>query len=73
MEMRKGLMVRMPNRDVEGEVRRMNPDSSAVIYVTTSLGYQCRLIVQNRKMKYEKKIKNKGKCSGKGRPYESVR
>ena len=48
----------MPNRDREEEGRRMNPDSSAGIYVTASVESQCRLIAQNRKMKEEEKIKN---------------
>ena len=51
MEMRKRRMVRMPNRGGEEESRRMNPDSSAGIYVTASVKAQCRLIAQNRKMK----------------------
>ena len=34
MEIRKRRMVRMPNREREEEGRRMNPDSSAGIYVT---------------------------------------
>ena len=58
MEMRKRRMVRMPNREREEEGRRMNPDSSAGIYVTASVEAQCRLIAQNRKMKKEEKIKN---------------
>ena len=58
MEMRKKRMVRMPNMDKEEEGRRMNSDSSAGIYVTTSVESQCRLIAQNRKMKEEEKIKN---------------
>ena len=58
MEMRKRIMVRMPNRDGEEEGSRMNTDSSAGIYVTASVEYQCRLIAQNRKMKEEEKIKN---------------
>ena len=36
----------------------MNPDSSAGIYVTASVEAHCRLIAQNRKMKYEDNIKN---------------
>ena len=40
MEMRKRRMVRMPNREREEEGRRMNPDSSAGIYVTTSVESQ---------------------------------
>ena len=39
-------MVRIPNRDGEEECRRMNPDSSAGIYVTKSVESQCRLIGQ---------------------------
>ena len=34
MEMRKRRMVMIPNRDGEEEGRRMNPESSAGIYVT---------------------------------------
>ena len=37
MEMRKRRMVRIPNRYKEEEGRRMNPGSSAGIYVTTSV------------------------------------
>ena len=51
-------MVSMPNRDREEECRRMNPDSSAGIYVTASVEAQCRMIAENRKMKEEEKIKN---------------
>ena len=51
MEMRKRRMLRIPNRDGEEEGIRMNPDSSAGIYVTASVEYQGRLIAQNRKMK----------------------
>ena len=40
MEMRKRRMVRMPNRDKEEEGRRMNPDSSAGMYVTASVEAQ---------------------------------
>ena len=58
MEMRKRRMVRIPNRDKDEEGRRMNPDSSAGIYVTASGESQCRLIAQNRKMKEEEKIEN---------------
>ena len=53
MEMRKRIMVRMPNRDREEEGRIMNPDSSAGIYVTASVEAQCRMIAQNRKIKEE--------------------
>ena len=56
--MRKRRIVRMPNRDREEEGIRMNPDSSAGIYVTSSMESQCRLIAHNRKMKEEEKIKN---------------
>ena len=48
----------MPNREREEEGRRMNPDSSAGIYVTASVESQCRMIADNRKMKEEEKIKN---------------
>ena len=51
-------MVRMPNREREEEGRRMNPDSSAGIYVTASVEAQCRMIAENRKIKEEEKIKN---------------
>ena len=37
IETRKRRMVRMPNRDGEEEGIRMNPDSSAGIYVTASV------------------------------------
>ena len=37
VEMRKRIMVRMPNMDVEEEVVTMNPYSSSGIYVTASL------------------------------------
>ena len=58
MEMRKRRMVRMPNRGGEEEGRRMNPDSSDGIYVTTSVEAQYRLIARNRKMKEEENINN---------------
>ena len=58
MEMRKRIMVRIPNRGGDEEGRRMNPDSSAGIYVTESVEAQRRLIAQNRKMKEEEKINN---------------
>ena len=58
MEMRKRRMVRMPKRDREEEGRRMNPESSAGIYVTASVEAQCRMIAQNQKIKKEEKIKN---------------
>ena len=58
MEMRKMIMVRIPNRYIEEEGRRKNPDSSSGIYSTASVEAQCRLISQNRKMKEEEKIKN---------------
>ena len=51
-------MVRIPNRDREEEGRRMNPDSSAGIYVTASVEAQRRMIAQNRKIKEEENIKN---------------
>ena len=51
-------MVRMPNKDGEEEGIRMNPDSSAGIYVTASVEAQCILIAQKRKMKEEDNIKN---------------
>ena len=56
--MRKRIIVRMPNMDGEEEGSRMNPDSSAGMYVTASVEAQCRLIDRNRKMKEEEKIKN---------------
>ena len=37
MEIRKRKMVRMTNRERDEEGRRMNPESSAVIYVTASV------------------------------------
>ena len=58
MEMRMRIMVRMTDRDIEEEGRRMNPGSSAVIYVTASVEAQCRSIAQNRKIKEEEKINN---------------
>ena len=58
MEMRNSIMVRIPNKDGEEEVRIMNPDSSAGIYITASLEAQCILIAQKRKKKDEEKIKN---------------
>ena len=58
MEMRNRIMVRMPNREIEEEGRRMNPDSSAGIYVTASVEAQCRMIAENQKIKEEEKIKN---------------
>ena len=36
----------------------MNPDSSAGIYVTTSVEAQRRMIAENRKIREEEKIKN---------------
>ena len=48
----------MPNRDGEEEGSRMNPDSSAGIYVTASVEAQCILIAQNRNIKEEENIKN---------------
>ena len=51
-------MVRIQNRDVEINVIRINPDSSAGIYDTESVESQCRLIARNRKIKWEQKIKN---------------
>ena len=48
----------MTNMDGDEEGSRMNPDSSAGIYVTASVEAQCRLIDRNRKMKEEEKIKN---------------
>ena len=51
-------MVRMPNREREEEGRRMNPESSAGIYVTASVEAQCRMIDENRKIKGEENIKN---------------
>ena len=53
MEMRKRRMVRIPNREREEEGRRMNPDSSAGIYVTASVEAQCITISENRKIKEE--------------------
>ena len=53
MEMRKRIMVSMPNREREEEGRRMNPDSSVGLYVTASVEAQCRMIAENRKIKEE--------------------
>ena len=58
MEMRKRMMVRMPNKSGEEEGRGINPESSAGISVTASVESQCRLIDQNRNMKEEEKINN---------------
>ena len=58
MEIRKRRMVRMPNRERDEEGIRMNPDSSAGIYVTASVEAQCRMIAENRKVQEEEKIKN---------------
>ena len=57
IEMRKRRMVRIPNRGGEEEDIIINPDSSAGIYITASVGAQCRLIVKNRKLKSEEIIK----------------
>ena len=74
MEIRKRKMVRMPNREREEEGRIMNPDSSAGIYVTVSVEYQCRIIAEKRKIKEEEKIKNsKVNALKKGCPYKSAR
>ena len=51
-------MLRTPDRDKEEEVRRMIPDSSAGIYITSSVEAQCRMIAENRKIKEEEKINN---------------
>ena len=58
MEMRKRIMVRIPNKGGEEEGKIMNPESSAGIYVTASVEDQYRLIAQNRNMKEEENIKN---------------
>ena len=58
IEMKKRRMVRMPNRYGEEEGIRINHESSAGIYVTASVEYQCIFIAQNRNMKEEEKIKN---------------
>ena len=50
-------MVRIPKREREEKGRRMNPDSSAGIYVTASVESQCRIIAENQKIKEEEKIK----------------
>ena len=60
--------MRIPNRDREEEVRRMNPDSSAGIYVTASVEAQCRMIAENRKIKEEEKTKNSKVNARKGLP-----
>ena len=46
-------MVIITKKYGDGEPRRMNPDSSAVIYVTASVEAECRMIAQNWKMKGE--------------------
>ena len=51
MEIRKSRMVRIPNREREEESIRMNPESSAGMYVTSSVEAQCRIIAENRKIK----------------------
>ena len=51
-------MVRISIRDREGKGRRMNPDSSAGIYVTASVEAQFRMVAENQKIKEEEKIKN---------------
>ena len=58
MEIINRRMVSIPNSYGEEEGNRMNPDSSAGIYITTSVEYHRRLIAQNGKMKKEDKIKN---------------
>ena len=58
VEMRKRIMVRMPNMDVEEEVVIMNPDSSSGIYVTASVESQFRLIAHIWNVKEEEKINN---------------
>ena len=50
-KMRKRRMVMIPNRVGEEEGIRMNPESSAGIFVTASMEAKCKLISQNRKMK----------------------
>ena len=47
----------MPNRDEYEEGRRMNPESSAGIYVTASVQAYYRYISQNQKIKEEEEIK----------------
>ena len=58
MEMRKRRMARMTNMDGEEEGIRINPDYPSGIYATESVEADSRLIVQNRKIKEEEKIKN---------------
>ena len=58
IEIKKRRMVRTPNSYGEEEGIRINPESSAGIYVTASVEYQCRFIAQNRKMKEEENINN---------------
>ena len=53
VETRNRIMVRMPNREIEEEGRRMNPDSSAGIYVTASVEAQCIIIAEKCKIKEE--------------------
>ena len=57
MEMRKRIMVRMPNRDGEEQGSIIKPDSSSGIYFTASVEAECRFISQNQNMKQEEKIK----------------
>ena len=43
-------MVIMSKKDGEVEPRRINPDSSSVIYVNASVEAECHMIAQNQKM-----------------------
>ena len=51
-------MLTIPNMYGEEEGSRTNPESSARIYVTSSVESNFRLIDRNWKMKEEEKIKN---------------
>ena len=58
IEMRKRIMVRIPDRYGEEYVSIMNPDLSDGIHVTASVESQYRLIPQNPKMKEENNMNN---------------
>ena len=48
-------MIIITKKDGEGETIRMKPDSSAGIYVTTSVEAECHMLFQNQKMQEEEK------------------
>ena len=48
-------MVRMSKKDGEVEPKRMNPESSAGIYVTASAEAECHMIAHNQNMREGKK------------------